>query len=300
MKDVAPDVGGETLRGVRAAGDADLATTTPPFPDRRPWRKYLALANLAMQRALAYRARYVVGAFAGLFQIGILFYLWRAFYAGGRDLAGYGWADIRTYLFLTFILNLLLTFQTETQMSAGLRDGSIALDLVKPLDYQRARLAEASGAALMEGAVFGVGALPLAVLLFGVSPPAGGPAGLALVAAALAGAFLLKFLLAFLTGVLAFWTTSGVGLIMARNTITLFFSGGLVPLAFFPDWLERLALVLPFQGTIHTPVAVYLGRVSGAGAIVAIGIQFGWVLLLWWAARLLFRAGVRNVTVHGG
>lgn len=293
MNDRSPAVGGDDAQGAGRSGG-------PPFPDRRPWRKYLLVANLAMQRALAYRASYVVGAFTGLFQVGILFYLWRAFYANQSEVGGYGWAEIRTYLFLTFVLNLLITFQTEGQMSAGIRDGSIAMDLIKPIDYQRARLAEAGGAAIMEGVVFGIGASAIAVLLFRIAPPNGGLAAVPLVAVAIVGAFLLKFLLAFLTGICCFWTTNVVGLITARNTITLFFSGGLVPLAFFPDWLERLALFLPFQGTIHTPVAIYLGRAVGVEAYGALAVQFGWVALLWWAARLLFRVGVRNVTIHGG
>lgn len=264
------------------------------------WQKYFVLASLAIQRALTYRARYLINALATLLQVGVMYYLWRGLYTEQSRIAGYTWADIRTYLFLVLGLNLFLTFQTETKMSASIRDGSIAMELVKPIDFQRAQLAEAIGSAVVEGLIFAIGSVFSASILFGVLPPAQGGARVLLVLMATIAAFLLKFLLALLTGILCFWTTNVIGLVWARTALTLFFSGGLVPLSFLPNWLQRVAFLLPFQGTVYTPVSIYLGRWDTQSAIVAIAVQYLWIAALWWSARVLFAYGIRTVTIYGG
>jgi ABC-2 type transport system permease protein len=73
-----------------------------------------------------------------------------------------------------------------------------------------------------------------------------------------------------------------------------------VPLTFFPDWLETIAQALPFQGIVYIPAAIYLGRVQGEEALRLVSLQLAWVLVLWVAGRLLWRRGIRQVTVHGG
>jgi ABC-2 type transport system permease protein len=270
-------------------------------PQARPvqrWRVYLLLANAAMQRALFYRARALITALTGLIQVSALFFLWRAFYAEQAVVEGYRWADIRTYLFLTFLLGLLVAFNTETQISAGIRDGSIVVELVKPLDFLWARFAEACGAAVVEGVLIGSGAVVVGVLLFQVQLPAVG-ALLPFVVSVLA-AFVLKFLLAFLTGMCCFWTTSVIGLIRLRVVLVSFFSGALVPLAFLPQWVQQLAAFLPFQGTLHTPVSIYLGHLQGSAAWWALALQGVWIVVLWLLSRWMLRLGLRRLTSHGG
>jgi ABC-2 type transport system permease protein len=251
-----------------------------------------------MQGSLIYRTRYIISTLTGLVQIGILFFLWRAFYLNTNEVAGYTWSHIRTYLFLTYLLNLLITFYTELRISQSIRVGNIALELIKPIDYQWARFAEATGTALVEGVVVGAGATLVAIALFQILPPE--LSNLFWLPFSLLAAFVLKFLMAYIVGILCFWTTNAVGLIFARITITNFFSGGLVPLALLPGWLKTIALYLPFQGMLHTPVSLYLGRITDAQAIRAIIVQYIWILALWFIARILFNRGVRTVTIQGG
>src|SRR5690606_21463240 len=98
-------------------------------------------------------------------------------------------------------------------------------------------------------------------------------------------AFVLKFLLAFLTGMCCFWTTSVVGLIRLRVVLVSFLSGALVPLAFLPQWVQQLAAFLPFQGTLHTPVAIYLGQLHGSAVWWALALQGMWIVVLWLLSR---------------
>lgn len=262
-------------------------------------RKYLSLAVIAMQNSLARRAMFVVNMGSGLLYLLATFFLWRAIFAGRELLAGYTWEEMKAYLLVAFLTNTLLSWYSETRIAGQVLDGSVAMDLLKPLDFQTARLAETLGTSVFEG---GLGALMAcaALLVFGgIMPPASLSLG-CLFALSLVASLLIKFGVVYLAGLVCFWTSSGLGIIWARIAITSLLSGALVPLSFFPRWLELLALALPFQGIVYTPASIYLGRVTDAQALRLIAVQWLWVAGLWLAGRLLWRWGIRQVTVYGG
>lgn len=262
-------------------------------------RKYLSLARVAMQNSVARRGAFLVNMAAGLIYVVAMFYLWRAIFANRDQLAGYTWEEMKAYLLVAFLANTLLSWYSETRIAGQVLDGSVAMDLLKPLDFQTARLAETIGISVFEGGITALMASS-ALLLFGgvMLPPSLAMDVLFLIS--LAASLLIKFGVVYLSGLLCFWTSSAIGIVWARAAITSLLSGALVPLAFFPRWLEVLALALPFQGIVATPAAIYLGRVQGAAALQLVGLQLVWVVVLWFAGRLLWRWGVRQVTVYGG
>jgi ABC-2 type transport system permease protein len=67
-----------------------------------------------------------------------------------------------------------------------------------------------------------------------------------------------------------------------------------------PEPVRDVVLVLPFQGIVHTPALVYLGRLRGSEAIASIARQIGWAIALWFVGRALFGWAVRRITIHGG
>ncbi|MBI3973909.1 MAG: ABC-2 family transporter protein, partial [Chloroflexi bacterium] len=77
-------------------------------------------------------------------------------------------------------------------------------------------------------------------------------------------------------------------------------AGGIAPLWFFPEWFRGAAALLPFAGFAHTPLSIYIGRLSGADAWAAIGLQVGWTCALAIAGRGLWHLAVRKLVVQGG
>jgi ABC-2 type transport system permease protein len=262
-------------------------------------RPYLIVSRMAMERVFAYRARYFFSAAASLANLMLLYFMWEAIFHGRSTVYGYSWPQMRTYLFISYCINALMSFGVEIRMAASIRDGSIVGELTKPARFALVRLAESLGTIFAEY-MFGLiilGALGLWV--FRVQPPAG-PASGALFALAVLLAFGVQFLLALLVGILSFWTTSGVGLIWARQAITQLLSGGLVPLSLLPTPLHLAATVLPFQAIVHTPVDIYLRLTSGSALYSAIAVQAVWTLVLAWLSSRLLRRGLRRLDILGG
>lgn len=262
-------------------------------------KKYLSLGKISMQNAIAHRSAFIINMTASLIFAAAMFYLWRAIYAGRSNVAGYSWDELKAYLLIAFISNTLLSWYSETRIAGMILDGSVAMDLLKPLDFQKARLAETLGTSIFEGGVSVVMMSIVLVLFAGIRLPASAGAS-ALFVVSMVASLVIKFSVVYLAGLVCFWTSNSLGIVWARAALTSLFSGALVPLPFFPSWLEAIALALPFQGIVHTPASIYLGRATGTDALSLLALQLFWCVALWFAGKGMWRWAVRQVTIHGG
>jgi ABC-2 type transport system permease protein len=200
---------------------------------------------------------------------------------------------------VAFAVNQLVGWGVESNIGRAIRDGSIAMELLKPLDYQLYKLSEAAGDMLLNGLLVALLAFALAIGLLGIAVPAT-VVNLMLFLLSVALGVLVAFSLSYITGLAFFWTTNWWGLTQTKRWLVDIFSGALVPLVFFPEWLRGIALALPFQAIVHTPLAIYLGLLLEAGRLQALLVQLFWAVALWFTARLLFAQAIKRVTVQGG
>jgi ABC-2 type transport system permease protein len=264
-----------------------------------PRTKYVSLALASIQRATAYRGTTLLNLVANLVWVAVMYYLWRTVFAQNTRVERFDWGEMRTYILVSYAVNALLSFGSVFRMTNTIRTGEIATELARPIDYLGNQLAQAFGAALVEGGLSGAIAFLLGLFLVGIAAP-DSPSAAALFLLSVTLGFLIKFLLGYLTALLCFWTTNSIGLIWAQTAVINLFSGALIPLPFFPDWLKTIVLATPFPGIVYTPVAIYLGRIQGLELLGALGIQILWIGGLWLLARLLWGPSVRALDIQGG
>jgi ABC-2 type transport system permease protein len=113
-------------------------------------------------------------------------------------------------------------------------------------------------------------------------------------------AIVVSFGFRFLYNSASFWLVDFRGVMTMALVVSLFFSGMIMPLQFFPHWLGTIARVLPFSSVVQTPIDVYLGRHSDPTLLALIAEQVGWALTLIGLGRLALRAGTRKLVVQGG
>ena len=82
--------------------------------------------------------------------------------------------------------------------------------------------------------------------------------------------------------------------------MALLFSGFIMPLNFFPDWLEAVARVLPFAAMVQIPIDVFLEQVTGAEIAGALLLQAFWAGILLGCAHLTLGVAIRRVVIQGG
>jgi ABC-2 type transport system permease protein len=260
-------------------------------------RGYLALARIAAKNVLAYRLSFVLALFGVLFQFVAMLAVWRVL-LDGTGMNGFTWPQMRAYLLVAFASGAVVGLLADFRMSFRIREGLVALDLIKPVRYQEARFAEVLGAAWIEVlVVIFVGAVTV-LTAGGMSWPSG--SGLVLFIISMLLVIPLKFVIVYLCGLASFWTQSYVGVQWARLAIVNLFSGALVPLAYLPGWLATVAAWSPFAGMTSTPGLIMVGQLQSGPAALSVAVQFGWVIVLWFGAKLLWRKAVRQLTVNGG
>ncbi|CAM3431674.1 ABC transporter permease [Marinicrinis lubricantis] len=266
---------------------------TPAF------KKYITLALCAMQNTLAYRLSFILNFVANFISLIAMYCLWQAIYTEQDQLAGFTWEQMQAYLIITFFVNSMLSYYSESNITSKIIDGSVMMDLLRPIQFQKARLAETLGACVLEGLLSSILIGLGAIFAFGISLPHDALT-LLLFALSMLSSILVKYGIVYLSALLCFWTTSGFGIHWARTAITNLLSGALVPLAFFPAWLQHTAMALPFQGIVNTPVTIGLGMRGTAEAIGLIAIQWVWIVLLWLLGHWMWSRAVRQITIHGG
>ncbi|MFC3494835.1 ABC transporter permease [Glycomyces rhizosphaerae] len=256
-----------------------------------------ALAAISLKGQLAHKFNWVIGIILGGGSLLVGMALWHHLLRD-NSMAGYDWEAMRAYVVIGFVTITLAYGGAHGQVAERIVDGTVAIDLTRPVDFQRARAAEYIGsmiASLPTAVIGSVGAW----LLFTPPAPASPLAG-ALTAFSILMLFPLSFEIVYLSALLCFWTRRYGTIMFARETLVGFFSGAMIPLALMPSWLQVLAWCLPFPHFTTTPSSIYLGRVDTVGALGLIAAEAAWAVGLWVLARVLWRHAVRQVTIHGG
>jgi viologen exporter family transport system permease protein len=260
-------------------------------------RRYRALARATAKAALTYRFSLLLGLGAVLVQLVALLAVWKVILEQS-PVEGFTWPQMRAYLLVAFAAGTVVSILGDFRMAFRILDGDVALDLVKPIDYQKARLAESLGGLWIELLLIAVVVGVTLALTGGVDIPPG-PA-LALFGLSMLLLVPLKFLIVYVSTLACFWTQNFMGVQWARLAVVNLLSGALIPLVYLPHWLATAAQWSPFAGLTSTPALIFLGRVGGREGLVLVAVQLGWVLVLWFGARLVWRAALRRLTVNGG
>ncbi len=254
---------------------------------KRGWRRYAA-----------YPWATVAGVFTNTVFGFIQAYILLALYAHRSDVGGYDTSDTLTYVWLAQALLMTVYMFGWQELALRIRDGSIATDLARPLDPQRYWLAYDLGRAPYHLVFRGILPFVFGALVFQLHYPSIPDALAFAVSVSLAVVVSLGF--RFLYNSAAFWFIDVRGVMMISLTVSLFFSGMVMPLSFFPGWLGTLAHALPFASIMQTPIDIWLGKHHGPALAGVLALQVFWALVFLGLGRVTLRAGRHKLVIQGG
>jgi ABC-2 type transport system permease protein len=179
-----------------------------------------------------------------------------------------------------------------------LREGQIAIDLLRPLDFQTRFYVDAVGN-LFLSLLLKAPLLIVAVVFFQVQLPRDVATWLVFGVALVLGHGVM-FFFDWIFACLAFYSTETWGLSVVRVAVVTFFSGAIVPLQMMPPWLQAVSYALPFAQSVYVPVSFLSGVTPLSAAPQAWLTQAAWLIGLGVMARLVFKRSVRKITVQGG
>lgn len=255
---------------------------------------YLSVFARALAANMAYSVSVWINLAAMAVGFGFTLLVWT--YARGGQAADPGFF---AYLTLAFAANFALSIAFERYVGERIREGLIATDLLKPVDYTWLFFWQALSDGVFQ-AFFALVVLAVAALKLGGALAPASSLAAAQGLASLLLAFLVQFHLGFLFIQMIFATHSNYGPFTTRMALHTAFSGVFAPLDIYQGLLGRIAQWLPFRHVIYTPCAIWLGRLSGADAWRGLAQQALWALGLALLSRLSFNLIRRHLTIQGG
>ncbi|HEY6960560.1 MAG TPA: ABC-2 family transporter protein [Gaiellaceae bacterium] len=254
---------------------------------KRGWRRYSA-----------YPWATVAGIFTNTSFGFLQAYVLLAVYRHRTDVGGFDAADAVTYVWLAQSMIMTVYIFSWWELAWRIRDGSIATDLLRPLNPQRYWLAHDLGRAPYHFLLRGVPPFALGALVFELHWPT--PLDAAAFFLSLALAVVVSFGFRFIYNAVAFWLLDFRGVVTLATTMVIFFSGMAVPLRFMPAALRDVCYALPFGSVIQTPADVWLGKRDGLALLGVLALQAFWAVALLGIGRVVLRRATRRVVVQGG
>jgi ABC-2 type transport system permease protein len=122
--------------------------------------------------------------------------------------------------------------------------------------------------------------------------------GLFILSAALG--YFIRYCIELTFGLFTFWLVETGGVEDIFYFSISLFSGSVVPLWFFPNWLEHAALYLPFQGIFFVPNSIFVGQLKGQALTMALLSQVFWLAVCYALLRYVWAKASNKIVIQGG
>jgi len=261
-------------------------------------RSYLAVVRGSTMMGMVYRFGFLAATVGNVVYLGVAYYLWKSVYGDATTIRGLTFDQTFLYVALGSTLFIVLKTYVDWNLYSEIREGIVAIYLVRPIDFQLYMLASCTGFFLLSVATLVVPTILLMVFVFQVSIPLSAP--LALLPFSLVFAFVLTFCFDYGVGLSGFYTESIWGISTVKDTLVLVLSGALIPLQFFPDTIRDILRWLPFQAVYYTPLSLVTLPDEGWQHVTRFGVQVGWMVVLLAATRVLYGRAVKVLRIAGG
>ena len=248
---------------------------------------------------LAYRARYYVGVLTYLFNVAVYYFIWRAVFQHADTVVGLTLPEMITYVAVGWAIRSFYFNEIDRDLGTQVTEGRLAMNLIRPVDFQLAMIADAAGQSAFRAVLFTVPISVVLALLFPLRPPPTFSAGLLFLLSATLSFFLVAGL-NFIVGLLAIRSKSILGILRAKYLVLELLSGLLIPTTLFPEPLRTILIYSPFPHINFTPATLYLGKATGAEAAKLLGLQAGWTVFLLLAGQWAWRRSRLRITIQGG
>ena len=226
-------------------------------------------------------------------------FFWKALFKNSDSVQGVSVDTMMVYTVISSMISVILTTNIERRITESVQKGTIAIDMMRPINVFSIFLAEDIAGVI---ALIFQNLIPIFVigsLMVGVPKPASA-VSLALFMLSLSLAFWINWFLAALFGMIAFWTINMDALIQVKKHLIRLLSGSIIPIWFFPDWLKNILECLPFAYLYQMPLDIYIGRYTVSSLTRGLGVSTVWFVGLMILFMYMQKRVTAKVMIQGG
>lgn len=260
---------------------------------------YLEVAKKSFKQRYAYRSNTYIFILTSVFQLFIQISIWSALYGESGSVDGISLIDMMNFIIITTVMDSLVRSRIAERLATKIQDGSIGGDFLKPIVLKHYLMMEQIGENIFYTLFTTLPVCLVASMFLGFRLPDNlVTIGLFLVSSVL-GIILILYI-NYILGLLAFWFKTSFYVRWFLGAFFLLFGGNMVPLWFYPEFLYKISMILPFRLVSFEPIQIYLGKVSGQEGLNIILLQGVWLIGLFFMEKMIWYKAQEVVTVQGG
>ena len=266
-------------------------------------KAYITYFKLKFISSLQYRSAAWAGIATQFFFGFVYVMVYIAFYESGGTKIPMELSQVVTYLWLNqALLALVNQFSRDQELFKLIRNGEISYELTRPKNIYFMWYFKVIGQRLANVLLRFI---PLIIVTSLLPSPfhLGGPASLLhflLFLLSLGFGSLLVTSLTIFYPIIMLITMNEKGIVNFIITIADILSGIVVPIPFFPKFLQIISSLLPFQYISDLPFRIYVGNISLYDGVFGMCIQFIWIIIFIVLGNILMKMNLKRITVQGG
>lgn len=262
---------------------------------------YIKFIAKSFQKQIAYKVEYFVGLVNGFLYVFVFTSLWNAIYSFSNQKqlqTSFTKSSIISYAVFAMVIKISFTMDDQIT-TRKIRTGNLVTDLIKPINYFYLTLSECIGQTLFHAFARGLPVLVLSLIVFDIKMPGEVSNYILLIVSCLMGYFIL-FMINYLIGLLAFWFVETFSFQLMKYGLYALFSGGIIPIDFFPAEVQPVMNFLPFKYILYIPTCLFLGRFDNKTICVSMLGQAVWVIFLLILSKIAWDKAMKKLIIHGG
>lgn len=267
-------------------------------------RTYKPFTRAGMQEMVTYRANFICHFIGNIMSAFIMYFVWKSVFlsSDSETFMGFTMEDMVVYLFISFLTDYQTYSDGAYIVGEEIKDGSIAMRMIRPCSFEMCFLFQELG-----NRIIGV-TMIFVPMVAGVEIYRYAVTGMVRLQAGFFLLYIMSMLIAYMInfyfnvcyGFMAFFFKNLWGTTLIKDTLVMFLSGAMIPLAFMPKALGTVLNYLPFSSLSYTPVMIYMGMYSPGEIAWRIGLQVFWLLVMIGLSKLIWNSAMKHLSIQGG
>ena len=224
--------------------------------------------------------------------------IWRALFINKtNDAESINLPYMISYVIISSFVSLFVNTNVIEKINERIKKGDISIDLIKPISFDYLMFSESCGM-ILYNLITQISVIILFIICyrkyfvecyFGV-----------FFFVSVIQSMLLYFLISYCIGLVGFWYLEIWHLRRFIDGIIKVFSGAIIPIVFFPEYMSNAIQWMPFRGLYDIPINMALNNTSNPEKIKDIIFQLVWILIFIILKNIIYKNGIRKVEVQGG
>ncbi|MCQ2577353.1 MAG: ABC-2 family transporter protein [Treponema sp.] len=259
---------------------------------------YFAFFKMTFKQNTVYRVEWLFGILSSVLQIFVSVAIWKTLYGSRDAVNGINFSVIVTNFIISLGLSEIFSTNDFT-IQQKINDGSIANELLKPIDYRKILLAQTLAQIVFKFLSNFLPTLIITSIIFGILPPVSLQNFLIYLVSMFLG-FCVLWSISLIIQMTAFWIINVWSISTIKNVFVKVLAGTMLPLYFMPEPVLKIIAFTPFDSIYHIPLQIYLGTVDYYTILFSMLKQIVWIAILYSVSLYMWHRGSKKLVIQGG